>query len=338
MGYIKYNMQDVTSQHKCDINCTEEVILEVLHDVSETGKQRPWSVKKMRNMMLANVYDDINNSKAARLRQCANYLTYRMDESGKLKLDSMDSCRVRLCPMCSWRRSLKTYSNVSKIMDAIESEKQYSYISLTLTIRNVVGNDLCVAIDNILKGWHILCKQKRVKRVVQGWYRGLEITHNLKKGSEWYDTYHPHIHVLLAVNKSYYVSRDYISQAEWIQLWQQSANLSYTPSVFVSKVKGNNAKAVAEVAKYAVKDNDYVIQDDYNLSVDTVRILDKAIDKRRLLSYGGLMRVKHKLLNLDDDVSGDLIHIDDDNADAINNYKLVTYFWQTGYNQYVRPI
>ena len=47
--------------------------------------------------------------------------------------------------------------------------------------------------------------RKKVKNVVIGYFRGLEVTHNLDKNSNDYDTYHPHFNIILMVNKSYFI-------------------------------------------------------------------------------------------------------------------------------------
>ena len=59
--------------------------------------------------------------------------------------------------------------------------------------------------------------------------------------------------------------------------------------VDVRKIKGDTAKAVAEATKYAAKSKDYIVLDDWDLTVETVRGLDKALHKRRLVGFGGLL-------------------------------------------------
>ena len=40
--------------------------------------------------------------------------------------------------------------------------------------------------------------------------------------------------------------------------------------------------------------------------------LEEGLHRKRLISYGGLLKEIHKKLNLDDTEEGDLIHTDDD--------------------------
>ena len=67
----------------------------------------------MQNEYLATAYDEIDQRVAERLRTCATRLIYGIGEDGKRRLRAANFCRVRLCPICQWRRSLKLYSQMS---------------------------------------------------------------------------------------------------------------------------------------------------------------------------------------------------------------------------------
>lgn len=307
---------------------------EVLQDKSGTGRERPWRAKKVANQYLAAAYDEVDEKKAARLRDCATVLQFSILEDDTKKLKLMNSCRVRLCPMCGWRRELKVYHNTKAILDAMEND--YAYLFLTLTVRNVAGADLAAELDKLMQAWQRFSQRKAVKTVVQGWYRGLEVTHNVNPLSPSFDTFHPHFHTLLAVPKRYFKGEDYLTKAEWAQLWKESLQVDYEPVVDVRRVKGSSAEAVAEAAKYSVKEADYLIMDDWQLTVDTVRILDAALNGRRFVAYGGAMKEWHKKLNLEDEEDGDLIHIDGEDSEAAPTSREETYFWNTGYQQYIK--
>jgi plasmid rolling circle replication initiator protein Rep len=300
-------------------------------NILQDGK-RPWREHKMANTLLAAAYDDVDDRKAERLRECASRLTFARTATGK-RLRGANFCRVRLCPMCTWRRSLKTFMQVQKIMAYLKKEG-LAYSLLTLTVRNVPGEELKATIDAMQKGWDRFSKVVPIAAVMKGYFKSLEITHNVKYGTEGYDTYHPHFHVLMALRPSYFKSRFYISQAKFAEFWRQAAGLDYDPMVDVRRVKGDTAGAVAEVAKYAVKPGDFIIPDDWELTVETVRLLDKALDKRRFVSFGGVMREAHKALNLDDEADGDLINVDEAQEQKDLDEVLETYVWNSGYNQF----
>lgn len=308
---------------------------EVLTDKTAKGKERPWREKKMTNELLSLAYEEVNKKKADRLRECGNFLSFQVLADGSKKLRTMASCRVRLCPMCAWRRSLKVHAHTVKIIDAMNDK--YAYVFLTLTVGNCTGGELSDTITQMMKAWARLTKRQEFSAAVKGWYRGLEVTHNVDIKSKSYDTFHPHFHTLLAVNKSYFTARSYLSHDAWVALWRECMRVDYEPVVDVRRVKGSTGQAVAEAAKYTVKDADYIIPDDWDLTIDTVRVLDKALDKRRLVAYGGVMKDKHRELNLDDEMDGDLVNVEQDSgAAAADPAKELVYFWHTGYSQYIR--
>lgn len=300
-----------------------------LVDISSTGKDRNWRFKKNNNDILAYIYDSINPDKAERLRNCSSFLVFGRTIDNTLKLRKMNSCRVRLCPICAWRRSLKIYSHMTKIMNYVEKNKKYEYLFLTLTAKNCEPEELNTTITLLMKAWQRLIQRKEFKSICIGSWRGLEVTYN-----EFSNTFHPHFHVIICVDKNYF-KKNYISQARFTELWKESLDVDYTPIVNVKKVKGNTTKAVAECAKYAVKDTDYIRPDDIELSEFIVKILDKALDGRRLISYTGLFKSIHLKLNLDDEIDGDLINVDNENISEFVEDEIL-YVWHVGYNNYFR--
>ena len=311
----------------------------------------------MANEMLACAYDSIDPAKALRLRQCSTVLSFAEYPDGRKKLVGMSSCRVRLCPICSWRRSLKCFHNTRRVMDRIDQDGAYGYIFLTLTLRNCRGWELSDNLDLVLQGWNRVMQTKRLKQAVKGWYRGLEITHDtdefitperfrqarayyiargLRVGDRnpGFDSYHPHLHIVLVVRKSYFSSRYYISHAEFVEAWQRALRVDYEPIVDVSKVRGDYKAAVAEISKYATKSSDYIVPDDWDLTLSSVATLDKALSHRRLIAYGGIMRDVFAQLRLEDAETGNLVEVGEDEAEDSLDYTLVNYFWHSGYRQY----
>src|SRR5699024_8448897 len=69
--------------------------------------------------------------------------------------------------------------------------------------------------------------------------------------------------------------------------------------------------AIDETAKYPVKNTDFMTEDE-KLNLQRLADLEKGLFKKRLISYGGLLKELHKKLNLDDAEDGDLIHADEE--------------------------
>ena len=334
--------------------------------ILQDGKKK-WRERKEANLLLSLAYRDINRNKSERLENCGDVLTFRRYSDGDLQLHAMQSCRVRLCPICAWRRSLKIYHQVEQVTAHLDGNS-LAYVMLTLTVRNMSGDSLAGEIQKILKGWRRLTQTKPFRAAVRGWFRSLEITHDISptiteklyaKKKEYFDKrslyigeknpnfnyYHPHLHILMAVPKRYFKSENYISQARWAELWADAMGLDYIPSVDVRRCYSDGGqkedgvamnRAVAETSKYAAKSCEYVIPDDWELTEKTVKVLDGALSGVRLVAFGGVMRQASKELTLQDIESDnvDLVHVGEDKTKGIA-YELVQYGWHTGYRQYV---
>ena len=71
-------------------------------------------------------------------------------------------------------------------------------------------------------------------------------------------------------------------------------------------------RAVCETTKYTVKNEDYILSNNWQLTLESVATLDKALANRRLVAFGGVMKEWHKKLNLDDEIDGKLIEEGED--------------------------
>lgn len=308
----------------------------VLHDKSISGKERPWTEKKRKSIVVSRSFKRLGmESYADSINNCGSLLSFRVFDDNTMTLHTANFCRKRLCPMCSWRRSLKVFSQVSKIMDEAVKCNDRSFLFLTLTMRNVNGYELPEAVSTLLSSYTALFRKAIVKKCVLGAFRALEITHNTNKRSHAFNTFHPHLHCILMVNKSYF-HKSYISQKQWSYLWKDCLGVDYTPIVHIENVNpsdSNIQKAVAEISKYTVKDNDY-LNPDLDLQDYAIFWLNKALAGRRLISFRGEFENIQKRLNLDDCIDGDLIHIDDDSVRDELACIIVRYRWHVGYFNY----
>lgn len=275
------------------------------------------------------------------MQRCCNYLVFgdvvnQVTGEVTRKLQAAEFCRDRLCPMCSWRKSLVTFSQLSDIMLRIDSTTDGLVpIFLTLTMRNCVSSDLADCISLLLKSWSRMMNSKQNRRpfrIAVGWFRALEITYNKKDG-----TWHPHIHAILLVEPDYFENPDkYIDQREWEAEWQWALGVDYKPRVDVRTIKGSQAKAIAEVAKYTVKPGEWLDLDDGDGTDERVELLARVLKGRRLTAFGGLMKETRKALKQEDAETADLVRTGDD---ATMRGDLVTamekFEWQIGLTNYV---
>lgn len=300
---------------------------QVLADKSASGKTRNWALHKLHSGYISLAYEEIDPRKAERMKECANWLSFVRKEDGTMKLHDARFCRVRLCPVCQWRRSLKTFAQMSQVLELARADG-YQFIFLTLTMKNCSGSNLSNELTHLLLSFNRLMKYKDIQKAVKGFYRGCEVTHNVQT-----DEYHPHIHAILAVKGSYFGGSYYISQQKWMELWARALQVDYTPIVDVRKCKGGS-KAIAEACKYAVKPSDILNFDDWEMTVDTLRTLDSALEKRRFVGLGGCIKEIHKRLHLDDIEDGDLVHVESVETEQATEEEII-FFWN-GYSQYER--
>lgn len=284
--------------------------------------------KKESSLKLGDVYEYLKlYQRAFRVRNCGTLLEFKATKSEK-KLHTANFCKDRLCPMCNWRRSLKIFGQVSQIMDVLEKQ-EYQFLFLTLTVKNCSAEDLPKTVQMLFDGWRKLYHKKGVfQKSISGTFRSLEVTRNKKTG-----TYHPHLHIVLAVQPSYFVGRNYISQAEWSRLWRSCCDLDYGPVVDIRKIEpGPNglSEAVAEASKYAVKDIDFLEGSVEEVS-SVVSIFLSSLTRRRLCDFTGCFRKVRQELALDDVEDGDLVHVEADSFREDMAYVIIRYCWRAGF-------
>ena len=212
--------------------------------------------KKKASIKLVDVIrDKVRDTTIQAIQNCSHFMRFHTDVTmEKRKLMQANSCNNRFCPMCAYRKARKYGLKHMIIMKKLKLDKKYSFIFLTLTAPSVTGENLRKEILDYAAAFKRLVKLKEFDKMNVGYIRKLEITYNSKK-----DTYHPHYHVLICVNKSYFTSRDYIKQKKWLEMWQNSKRDNNITNVDVRKVKDSEEDNVyAEISKYTSKDSDYL--------------------------------------------------------------------------------
>ena len=243
--------------------------------------------KKLKNPKFSSYIEPLISKKMMKLiNECGDLLMFLSDfEMENKKLYKGSFCKNRFCPMCSWRMACKDSLKISILMEHLRKEENKEFIFLTLTAPNVIGDKLDDEIKHYNKSFERLMKRKEVKNIVKGYIRKLEITYNSDVSSKSYNTYHPHFHVVIAVNKTYFKKSDlYISQQRWLELWQEATGDSSITQVDVRKSKSNNLKEVYELAKYSAKDSDYLI------SRPVFNVFYKALKGKQLIVFSGLFK------------------------------------------------
>lgn len=315
---------------------------EKLVDYSATGKKRKWDLHKQNNLKLVELYKQaikINSSvispkRLQDLADCASQLEYLQDGEGNKKLYKTYFCRVRLCPMCQWRRSLKLFSQVSKITDYInqQNDNQVRYLFITLTQKNCNGSELVQEINKINKSFSLLVdKTKRVqpaskfKKMLLGYIKSTEVTYNPKT-----KTYHPHLHCIFAVQGEYFNKANYINKNSWRAIWADLLKIDYLPQIDVQAIKpARQQKAVAELTKYPAKVSS-ILNLPQAQAVQVIIDLTTLCYKRRFVAFGGIFKKTKALLKLQD--------VEAENADLVGagNIKEFNYVARAIYKYNVK--
>ncbi|PTJ66452.1 replication protein [Staphylococcus saprophyticus] len=83
--------------------------------------------------------------------------------------------------------------------------------------------------------------------------------------------------------------------------------------------------AIKETSKYSVKSSDFLTDDDER-NQEIVSDLEKGLYRKRMLIYGGLLKQKHKILNLDDAEDGNLINTsnEDESTEEEKTHSIIT--------------
>lgn len=298
--------------------------------------------KKMKSYLLASSFRRLGlyDGRAARVLGCGNYLEFATHkETGDRHLIGADFCRDRLCPMCNWRRSLRVFSDLSEVLSvALADESEYVPVFLTITVKNCAPEFLRSQLVSMTAAWNRFCKIIPVQRAFCGWFRCMEITYNRKD-----NTMHPHFHVVMLARKGYFDSPDYLSIHKIVKYWRQALQVDYDPICHIKRVrsKSNNSDsikdAVLEVAKYAVKDSDYL--DEYNdeLTDYLVDNLAVGLNGARLIAYGGVLKKIAASLKVAESTD-DLKKI----REAVQNdhfvYIVSVFRWTAGIGKYVNEV
>lgn len=223
-----------------------------------------------------------------RMDDCAELLRYMFHsdpETGETKLKLRDArfCRVRLCPVCQWRRSMSWRARLfQKMPKFLEENPNLRFVFLTLTVENCEITELSQTLKMMNDAFARLRKLEAFTKVVKGFIRATEVTKS-KDGKA-----HPHFHCILAVGKGYFTDRTYIKTAKWAELWQRSLRVHYLPVVDARKIrqKGNQleSKAIIETLKYTTKVEDLLSDKDWFLT------LTDQLYKKRFLATGGMLK------------------------------------------------
>jgi plasmid rolling circle replication initiator protein Rep len=302
------------------------------HNTKTTQSQEEkFNDKKRKNKkLLPYISKHVTTSGSERIEYCCQWMKLISDrELSKRRMIEGNTCKNRFCPMCAWRKAKKDVMIIAVMILWLRSVHKKEFIVLTLTVPNVTGDELDGKIKQMNVAFSKLFKRQNVLVINKGYIRKLEVTCNnkpvitkemwfgnkkkkikplagyfmslgLKVGdaNPNYNTYHPHFHIVIAVNKRYFKSSDYIKQSDWLQMWRNVMKDQSITQVDVRKMKHSSDgldKGVNEIAKYAAKDGDYLH------SQDVFDVFYTTLKGKQLITFNGLFKEAKQLY-----ISGEL--------------------------------
>lgn len=168
----------------------------------------------------------------------------------------------------------KAYKVLPKI---VEDYPTHRWLFLTLTQKNVPITELKVTLQHMNRSFQRLTQRKAWPAI--GWLRSTEVTRG-RDGNA-----HPHFHCLLMVKPGYF-GKNYMKQAEWVDLWRDCMRLDYNPVLDVQAVKKGEQpmQLIPELLKYCTKESDLVADREWFLE------LTRQLHKMKSTVTGGILK------------------------------------------------
>lgn len=300
---------------------------------NKTGVLEDNHIGKLKNVKASEFMEsnpNVTEKTVERVHSCSSFMRFlkgfKVDE--RLKADMKKEkkvivdghfCGNRFCPICSKNKAKKDAIRLSCIVQWLADQQaqqefqrnEFSFLFLTLTAPNCKGSELSDLLTTMNDAYNRLTKLKFFQKISHGYAKKIEVTYNHDKDSKSFDTYHPHFHILIAVDKSYFTNpKLYIKHEEWLKAWQQVMKDPTITQVNIKKAGKNQSmiKAIKEMTKYMAKDSDYL----YNEEV--FNNFYNSLKGRRLMTYSGLFKEGTTLYEngaLDDYKESSTIRVDD---------------------------
>lgn len=233
------------------------------------------------------------------VHDCRNIIKYAYGEDVETeqmfsKALYMESCKYRMCPACQRADAINDSLRLYTCLNYLRLEKNKRFIFVTLTVPNVPGDELKNTMRDMNRAYDKLMRRKQFLQFDSSVAK-MEITYNARA-----NTFHPHLHVILAVDDAYFdkSNTQYLTQAQLLEHWRGVTGDDSITQVDVRAVKNNSdddfEKAVLEVSKYTAKDYDYA-----NHGQAVFDYYHTALRGAKTLRVGGELRMIVNVYDLD---------------------------------------
>ena len=157
----------------------------------------------------------VNENILERINNCSEIMCYDLNEKGKIF--KRFSCKDKFCAICQRDETIKMTHKLIICSKYLIQEQNKALILLTLELPACDKDELNYMLDVLTKSYRHMTRLKRMKAMHKGSYRK-----NIIKYDEINDKYYLSMKVIIAVTKSYFKNRNYISRKEWEFLWKQA--------------------------------------------------------------------------------------------------------------------
>lgn len=257
-------------------------------------KQSNLELSRVASELVENERINLTKKRVKAIVECGTYLQYATDKKiENRRLFTANFCKNRYCPICSKNKSLKDAREV-KIITEYLRDSNFEFLFATLTAPNCQQSELKEEITKYNKALSKMLKDEKYN-FIHGYIRKLEITYNNDSSSKSYGTFHPHFHLLIAIDKSYF-GRKYLSKQVWLADWRKAMKDSSITQIDIKKVslgrKNNIDKSILELTKYITKDFEFYSD------VDVFENFYKGSKGKQMFAFSGIFRdAKRKLKN-----------------------------------------
>lgn len=279
------------ASEEIEIKRVKKLKVKKIKDIEEVEEylKKPTEKKRMQykfiELMKNNKLVSLKNLNVARLQVCGDFLLFLKSKNNAYRLKKANLCNNRFCPLCSSLRAKKNAVIVLELMEYIREIKKLEFVFFTLTAPNIVGEKLEEEIKEFNNSFKELIRSKEFRKVCKGYIRKLEVTYNRERAD-----FHPHFHIVMAVNQSYFKSKDYISTALLKTLWRKFKKNDSIEAVDMRKVKMNSIKEVLEIATYCTKSSDL-----YDNGQEVFDYFYSALRGKQEITYSGIFADVKKL-------------------------------------------
>ena len=262
-------------------------------DISKYEELKVLSKRFYDFMLIENL--KAQDKKAKRIKDCASYLDFYADTTENYKkLAHGFFCHDRFCPVCSNLKTRRDSYELLSCINVLKKDFNYQFLMITLTVKNVSADQLKDEIKKIKKSFKKFRELQAFKKISRGYVCKLEVTYNKDV-----DSYHPHLHLIVAVNSSYFTSRDYLSREKILTMWRNSYQDQSITQVDIRKINTATIKDILEITSYAAKNSDLFF------SYDVFKTFYNSLRSVQILSFNGSFRdirkkIRDKEINLFD--------------------------------------